>query len=190
MPTLLAGMVLFFAAHSLAIGAPSLRAGLIARLGAGGYKGVSALVSLVGLWLIVRGFGAARPDSTVLYDPPTWMRHVVLALMLPVLPLLVAAQLKGHIRARLKHPMLVAVKLWAVAHLLANGKLADLVLFGGFLAWAVIDRISLKRRPDTRPPVSAPSVLHDAIAVVAGIVLYVLLVTGWHLRLFGVSPLG
>ena len=75
-------------------------------------------------------------------------------------------------------------------HGIANGDVAHLVLFGGFLAWAVIDRISLKRRPDTRPPVSAPSVLHDAIAVVAGIVLYVLLVTGWHLRLFGVSPLG
>lgn len=186
MQVLLFGLVLFLGAHSLAIVAPGLRA----RLGAGAYKGLVAVAAALGLWLTIRGFGTARQEPVVLYTAPAWMRHVTLTLMLPVFPLLLASQLKGHIRARLKHPMLVAVKLWAVAHLLVNGRLADVILFGAFLAWAVVDRISLKRRPGQPVPVPSPNALNDVIAVIAGLVLYGLFVMSWHASLIGVSPLG
>ena len=190
MPLLLLGLLLFLASHSMAIVAPGLRGSLAGRLGANGYKGLAAIIAALGFWLIVRGFGEARPESLVLYTSPTWMRHIVLTLMLPVFPLLIGAYLKGYIKARLKHPMLVAVKLWAFAHLLVNGRLADVVLFGSLLAWAVFDRISIKRRPNQPPLPANPSIAHDAIAVVAGLALYVLFVMSWHLKLIGVSPLG
>ena len=118
------------------------------------------------------------------------MRHVTFLLMLPVFPLVLAAYLPGRIKTATKHPMLAAVKFWAFGHLLANGLLSDLLLFGGFLAWAVIDRISLKRRPP-RPVFTAPAGrFNDGVAIVLGLALYVLFI-GWaHVRLFGVSPLG
>ena len=190
MTTLLLGLVLFLGTHSLAIAAPGVREALARRLGAPGFKGIYSIVAALGLWLIVRGFAAARLDPVVLYSPPHWLRHVALALLLPVFPLLFAAYLKGYLKATLKHPMLAAVKLWAFAHLLANGRLADVVLFGSLLAWAVIDRIALKRRPGQGEPVGHPNVLHDVIAVVAGLALYALFLHGLHLSLFGVSPLG
>jgi uncharacterized membrane protein len=190
MSLLIAGLVLFLGVHSVAIVAPALRARTIRRLGEGAWKGPYALVSLAGFVLICYGFGLARQSPVILYSPPTWLRHVALILMLPVFPLLIAAYLPGRIKTAAKHPMLAAVKFWAFAHLLANGSLADVLLFGGFLAWAVVDRISLKRR-------SAPQVLrtappgrwNDVIAVVLGLAIYALLI-GWaHVRLFGVSPL-
>lgn len=187
MVLLLAGLVVFLGIHSLAIYAPQLRASLTARLGAG-YRGVYSLIALAGLWMVVQGFREARLDPVVLYVAPAGLRHLTLLLMLPVFPLLVGAYLPGHIKARLKHPMLVATKLWAVAHLLVNGRLADVVLFGAILAWAVIDRISLKRR--AAPPPPAPRALYDVIAVGVGLALYVAFVAGVHLRLFGVSPMG
>ncbi len=190
MQLLLLGLLLFLASHSVAIVAPGLRTRLGAQLGANGYKGLAAVIAAVGLWLIIRGFGEARLEPIVLYTAPPWMRHVVLALMLPVFPLLIGAYLKGHIKARLKHPMLVALKLWAVAHLLFNGRLADVVLFGSLLAWAVIDRISVKRRADQPPALTNPSIAQDVIAIVIGLVLYVLFVMSWHQKLIGVSPLG
>ncbi len=112
--------------------------------------------------------------------------------MLPVFPMLFSAYLPGRLRTALKHPMLAATKLWAVAHLLANGTLADVLLFGGFLAWAVADRISLKRRPVRAPPMPlpAPSLRNDAIAIALGLAAYAWLLMGGHLRLIGVSPLG
>jgi len=190
MPLLLLGLLLFVASHSVAIVAPGLRTSLGAKLGVNGYKLVAALIAALGLWLIIRGFGEARLEPVVLYTSPPWMRHLVLTLMLPVFPLLAGAYLKGYIKSKLKHPMLVAVKLWAVAHLLINGRLADVVLFGTLLAWAVFDRISIKRRPGQPPPLTNPSLWQDAIAVVVGLVLYVLFVMSWHMKLIGVSPLG
>ena len=189
MVSLIAGLVIFLGVHSIAIVAPGARASLRTRLGEGPWRGAYALVSLIGFVLIVYGFGLARQSPTVLYAPPSWMRHITFLFMLPVFPLILAAYLPGRIKAAMKHPMLAAVKFWAFGHLLANGMLSDVLLFGGFLAWAVADRISLKRRPQairTAPP----GRFNDLIAVVFGLALYVFFIAWAHIRLFGVSPLG
>ena len=189
MALLVAGLMIFLGVHSIAIVAPEARARALARLGEGAWKGTYALISLIGFLLIVYGFGLARQSPVVLYTPPHWMRHVTFLFMLPVFPLLIAAYLPGRIKTATKHPMLAAVKFWACAHLLANGLLADVLLFGGFLAWAVMDRISLKRRPQSIRT-APPGRFNDVIAVVLGLVLYAFFI-GWaHVRLFGVSPLG
>ncbi|HUY84607.1 MAG TPA: NnrU family protein [Steroidobacteraceae bacterium] len=191
MTTLVLGLCVFFGMHSIAIVAPDWRDRMRGRLGERTWKGLYALISLAGLVLIVHGFALTRAAPVVLYTPPPWMRHVTFLLMLPVFPLLIAAYLPGRIKAASKHPMLAAVKFWAFAHLLMNGRLADVLLFGGFLAWAVADRISLKRRPAALALRTAPpGRWNDAIAIVVGLALYVFFV-GWaHRWLFGVSPLG
>jgi uncharacterized membrane protein len=186
---LVLGLVVFLGAH-LVPASPGLRAGLATRLGETPYKGLFALVSLIGLVLIVIGYGQARAEGAlVLWTPPKALVHLNLLLMLPVFPLLFAAYLPGRIRATLKHPMITAVKLWAFGHLLANGTLPDLLLFGGFLAWGVIDRISLKRRGAPVPAPVAGFTRNDAIAIVLGLVVYGLFVARLHLLLIGVSPL-
>jgi uncharacterized membrane protein len=191
MTTLLLGLLLFLGIHSISIVALDARERLAARLGVWPWKALYAVIAIVGFVLILRGYAAARLDPVVLYSPPTWLKHVALLLMLPALPMLFAAYLPGRIKATLKHPMLAATKLWATAHLLANGTLADVVLFGAFLAWAVVDRISMKRRPGTRAlPGAPPSRWNDVIAVALGLAAYAWLVMGGHLKLFGVSPLG
>jgi uncharacterized membrane protein len=190
MAVLIAGLVIFLGVHSIAIVSPGLRARAAAGLGEGGWKGLYALVSIAGFVLMVWGFSLAREAPVVLYTPPAWMRHVTFLFMLPVFPLLLAAYLPGRIKTATKHPMLAAVKFWAFAHLLSNGTLADVLLFGGFLAWAVLDRISLKRRPPQRIKMAPARAINDVLAVVVGLALYAFFI-GWaHLRLFGVSPLG
>jgi uncharacterized membrane protein len=186
---LVAGLVVFLGVHSIAIFAPGTRAAAIRRVGEGPWKAICGLVSLLGFVLIVHGFSVARQAPVVLYTPPHWLRHLAFLFMLPVFPLLLAAYLPGRIRSALKHPMLAAVKFWALAHLLANGTLADLILFGSFLAWAVMDRISLKRRQQAVRTAPAGK-LNDLIAVVLGLALYVVFIFWAHARLFGVSPLG
>jgi uncharacterized membrane protein len=188
MTVLVLGLVLFLGVHSIAVISPGLRDRALGRLGEGGWKGLYAVVSLIGFVLIIYGFGLARRVPMVVYSPPVWMRHLALLVMLPVFPLILAAYLPGRIKTAAKHPMLAAVKFWAFAHLLANGLLADLLLFGGFLAWAVADRISLKRRPPQALRTAPPGRWNDAIAVLLGLALYALFL-GWaHVRLFGVSP--
>lgn len=189
MAALIIGLAIFLGAHSIAIVAPGFRAGAVARVGEGGWKALYSVVSAIGLVLILYGFHLARQSPAALYTPPGWTRYLTWALMLPVFPLLLAAYLPGRIRSAMKHPMLAAVKLWAFAHLLSNGMLADVLLFGGFLAWAVLDRISLKRRTQAAPAAPAGR-CNDLIAVVAGLALYALFIAWAHLRLFGVSPLG
>jgi uncharacterized membrane protein len=189
MSVLIAGLVLFLGVHSIAIVAPGLRSQAFVRLGEGGWKGAYGIASLIGLALIVYGFGLARAAPVILYVPPIWVRHVALLLMVPVFPLLLAAYLPGRIKSAAKHPMLAAVKFWALAHLLANGRLADVALFGAFLAWAVADRISLKRRAPQPLRTAPPGRWNDPIAVVFGLAIYVFFVTWAHLRLFGLSPL-
>jgi uncharacterized membrane protein len=189
MAVLIIGLVVFLGVHSIALAAPAFRSRAIARLGEGAWKGLYALIAAVGLALIVYGFHLARESPVVLYVPPGWLRYVTLLLMLPVFPLLIAAYLPGRIKTAMKHPLLNAVKFWGLAHLLANGTLADVLLFGGFLVWAGVDRMSLKRRVQAVPAAPAGR-FNDLIAVVVGLALYVLFI-GWaHLRLFGVSPLG
>ncbi|HEY3852580.1 MAG TPA: NnrU family protein, partial [Steroidobacteraceae bacterium] len=155
-----------------------------------GWKGLYALISAAGIVLICYGFSVARREPVVLYSPPLWLHHLTLLLMIPVFPLLLAAYLPGRIKAAVKHPMLLAVKIWALAHLLANGTLADVLLFGGFLIWAGADRMSVKRRAVQAPvPGAPPRPWNDAVAVIAGLALYALTVTWLHFKLFGVSPL-
>ncbi|MDP2075505.1 NnrU family protein, partial [Hydrogenophaga sp.] len=153
-----------------------------------------SLVSLAGFVLIVVGYSAARETPVLLYTLPNGFRHLAALLMLPVFVLLLATYLPGRIQRTAKHPMLLAVKLWALAHLLANGTLADVLLFGGFLAWAVADRISVKKRAARGLTRTAPALpgskANDAIAVVGGLGLYVLFVVWAHAFLFGVRPFG
>lgn len=187
MTVLVLGLLLFLGTHSISIFGHRWRDATAARIGELPWKGLYSLASLAGLVLIVVGYGLARQEPVVLYLPPAWLRHVGLLLLLFVFPLLLAAYLPGHIKRKLKHPMLIAVKTWAFAHLLMNGMLADVVLFGAFLGWAVADRISLKRRPQREMLVTAPaSKWNDAIAVIVGLAIYVWFVAGLHQWLIGV----
>lgn len=188
MTTLIVGLVLFLGVHSLSIVNEPLRNRLHASLGEAAFKGLYSLASLIGLLLIIWGYAAARMDPTVIYTPPGWLRHLAMLLLIPVFPLLFATYFPGKIKARLKHPMLAAVKLWALAHLLANGMLQDLLLFGSFLAWAVADRISMKHRTQRPIPTLPASKANDLIAIVGGLAVYVVTVFWAHQWLFGVAP--
>ena len=193
MLVLVLGLLLFLGIHSVSIVAPRWRAASIARLGPLPWKGIYSLASGLGLAVLVVGYGMARREPIVLYTPPAALRHLALAVMLPVFPLFLAAYFPGRIRNAAKHPMLLSVKLWATAHLLANGTLADVVLFGAFLAWAVADRISVKRRSVEEAhdvPAVPSSPYNDVIAVVGGLAIYAVLVIWAHRWLIGVSPLG
>ena len=186
------GLVLFLGIHLAKVVAWDARASFIAKRGEGAWTGLYTVVSLLGLGLIVWSYGDAAADSPFFYEPPVWMKHVNALLMLFALVFLAASLFPaGRITAAVKHPQLLSVKIWAFGHLLANGTLAAFLLFGGFLAWAVMVRISLKRRErDGRAklPVAGPA-KWDIAAVVTGLVLYGLLVMGGHAWLFGVSPL-
>jgi uncharacterized membrane protein len=190
MTLLIIGIAVFLGIHSISIVTPSLRARAVASMGANTWRGVYSLVSAAGFILILYGYHLARQAPVVLYVPPAWMRHVTFLLMLPVFPLILAAYLPGRIKTTIKHPMLASVKFWAFAHLLSNGLLADVLLFGAFLVWAVCDRISLKHRPPQAIRTAAPGRFNDLIAVIAGLALYVIFILWAHVRLFGVSPLG
>src|SRR5579863_7162880 len=144
---------------------------------------------IVGLVLFCYGFGLARQAPLILYSPPAWLRYVAVILMLPVFPLLFAAYLSGRIKTAAKHPMLAAVKFWAFAHLLANGMLADVLLFGAFLAWAICDRISLKHRPPQAIRTAPQGRFNDLVAVIAGLALYVFFILWANVRLFGAALL-
>ena len=193
MSVLVLGLLIFLGVHSVSIVAPGWRSATLARVGERPWKGLYSVGAGIGLALLIVGYGMARRDPVVLYTPPAALRHLALLVMLPVFPLLFAAYLPGRIRAAAKHPMLLAIKLWAAAHLLANGTLADVLLFGAFLAWAVADRISVKRRPALEAhevPAAPPGPANDAIAIVGGLVVYAVLVFWAHRWIIGVSPLG
>lgn len=190
MSLLVLGLILFLGIHSVSIVAPAWRDAQVARLGERVWKGMFALASLVGLMLLIYGYGLARQTPVVLYTPPPAMRHVALLLMLPVFPLLFAAYLPGRIQRTARHPMLLAVKLWAAAHLLANGTLADVLLFGGFLVWAVADRISIKHRTvQHKVPGAPPGALNDLIALAVGLTAFLVFLFRAHVWLTGVSPM-
>ena len=188
---MIVGLVLFLGVHALTT-QRDLRARLIKKMGESGYKVAYALVSLAGLVLIVWGFGHYRAAGLwPVWSPPRALKHLNTALMLPAVILVVAAYLRGRIYTAVKHPMLTGVKLWAFGHLLANGDLGGIILFGSFLAWAVFDRISLKRRADAGgPPIPVGGVSNDLIAVVVGIVVYVALAFAFHPVVIGVPVMG
>lgn len=190
MTMLLVGLAVFLGMHSVSIFAPQWRGAMASRMGTLPWKGLYSAVSIVGFALLWKGYALARLEPIPIYVPPAGLRHVAALLMLPVFPLLLAAYLPGRIKTLAVHPMLVAVKLWAVSHLLANGMLADIVLFGAFLAWAVMDRISLKRRAPTDTPSLPRSAINDAIVVIGGLALYGVFVGRWHEALIGVAPFG
>jgi uncharacterized membrane protein len=188
---MVAGLAVFFGTH-LVTTHRDLRTALIARYSASVYKlGYSAL-SAIGLVLIVYGFATYRATGWInVWTPPVGMRHLALALMLPAVIIFVSAYLRGHIWRFVKHPMLVATKIWALAHLLANGDLGSIILFGSFLAWAVFDRISLKSRDDAGgPPIPFGGVRNDVLAVVVGLVAYAALVFAFHPAVIGVPVVG
>jgi uncharacterized membrane protein len=190
MTPFLIGLAIFLGVHTISIVAPDWRDAQAARLGELKWKGLYAVVSIVGFALMLYGYGIARQTPIVLYSPPAALRHFALLLMLPVFPLLIAAYLPGRIRTVSRHPMLLAVKFWALAHLLANGTLNDVLLFGGFLCWAAADRMSVARRVHPRAVPGAPAApFNDVIAIVAGLGLYVFFVLWAHQRVIGVSPL-
>jgi len=193
MTVLVLGLVVFLGLHSVSIVAPGWRAARIAGWGVGPWKGGYSIAAAVGLVLIVVGYGLARQSPVVLWSPPPALRHVALLLMLPVFPLLLAAYLPGRIQRATRHPMLLATKLWATAHLIANGTLADAVLFGAVLLWAVADRISVKRRAPLQAhgaPAAPSRARNDVIAIAAGLAIYAVFVFGLHRVLFGVAPIG
>lgn len=189
MVILIAGLVLFLGVHSVGIVAAGWRERMLERIGERKWKGIYALIAIAGFVLLINGYGEAREQPIVLFTPPLWLRHLSLLLLLPVFPLLFAAYLPGRIKAVLKHPMLVAVMFWAAAHLLANGTLADLLLFGGFLVWAIADRLSFTRRPPQQIHTAPPSRANDVIAVLLGLAVYAAFGLWLHGVLIGVPAI-
>jgi uncharacterized membrane protein len=192
MTLLVIGLILFLGVHSVRIVAEPWRSAMLARLGEGRWKGLYTLASAVGLTLIVVGYGAARQAPIDLWLPPLWTRHLAALLTLPAFVLLTAAYVPGNaIKARLGHPMLLGTQVWALAHLLANGRLADLLLFGGFLVWAVLALRAARERDRVaavvRPQSGGAATL---IVVIVGLVAWALFAFVLHLRLIGVAPLG
>ena len=185
------GLAVFIGAHVF-VTLRDQRAAVVARLGEWPYKGLFSLVSLVGLILIGAGFAEYRASGWItVWDPPRWTGHLNALLMWPAVVFLTAAYIPGDIKRTLKHPMLVGVKLWAVGHLLANGDLGSIILFGAILAWAVYDRITLKRRSDAgSPPIPLGGRKNDWIAIAVGTVLYLALGLVCHPSVIGVPAFG
>lgn len=187
------GLVLFLGSHSIRVFANGWRNHVLELLGEKMFKGMYSVASLVGFVLLVYGFSKIRWDSPLLWSPPVAMRHVAALLMLPAMVLLVAAQVPHNaIQAKLRHPMVLSVKVWALAHLLANGKQADLILFGAFLIWSVLNFRAARQRD--RLAVQSGSVVEATPntwrVVLIGVAVWALLLFGGHTWLFAVSPIG
>ena len=202
MALLILGLVLFLGAHSTRIFAENWRQAILERLGEKAYKGVYTLVSLLGFGLMVFGFDQVRWDSPLLWAPPVWVKHAAALLMLLSLVLLASAYTpRNAIKAKLHHPMVLSVKVWALAHLLANPRLADVVLFGAFLLWSVLNFRAARQRDrlaaaatetGAEAAVPGPEVSAAATwrAIGIGVVVWAFLLSRGHTWLFGVSPLG
>ncbi|MDH3712934.1 MAG: NnrU family protein [Gammaproteobacteria bacterium] len=189
MGVLILGLAIFFGVHSLSIVNRDFRDRMLAKFGEMPWKGGYAVVSLIGFAFIVWGYGLARAEPVLLYLPPLWLRYVAIVLLIPVFPLLIAAYLPSRIGIAARHPMLLATKIWALAHLLANGMLADVLLFGAFLAWAVADRISVKRRGPPAQATAPASNANDMFVVIAGVAIYFAFILWLHAWIFGVAPI-
>src|SRR5215469_9300031 len=185
------GLVIFLGAHVF-VTRRGERAALIEKLGAWPYRGLFSLVSIVGIGLIAYGFAQYRTTGLIpVWNPPLWTRHIVIALMWPASILIAAAYIPGNIKKTVKHPLLVAVKTWAFAHLCANGDLGGIILFGSVLAWAVYDRISLKYRSDPGgPPIPYGGTRNDIIAIIVGTIIYLALGLVFHPVVIGLPAFG
>ncbi len=187
---LILGLVVFLGNH-LFVTRRDARAAAIARLGIQTYRGLFASVSIIGLALIVWGFAQYRAHEWIqIWSPPDFMRHITVGLMLIAVIFFTAAFIPSHIKAKAKHPMLAGIKAWALAHLLSNGDLGSILLFGSFLAWGVIARIAAKRRADIVPAVAPAGWTNDIIVVVLGIVLFLALGYAFHPIVIGVPVFG
>lgn len=185
MTILLIGLLIFFGIHSISVMALPLRDRLAATSPLG-WKGFYSIASLLGLVLIIMGYGELKTEPTILYTTPFWMRYVSAVLLLPFFVFFLASLLPGRIQSKLKNPLLIATKTWALAHLLVNGALADVLVFGSFLVWAVAVRVSLKHRTPRHYPRAPQSPVNDAIVIVAGLALYAVTFLWLHEWLFGV----
>jgi uncharacterized membrane protein len=183
----LLGVFLFFGIHSISIFALPLRDKL-AAISDYGWKALYAVISLVGIVLMAQGYAALKLSPTLLYVTPNGLRHLSALLMFPVFILFLAPYFPGKIKTVTKHPQLIAVKLWAVSHLLVNGMLSDVLLFGAFLIWAIVDRISMKKRVSRTVPGLKQSNVNDVIVIVLGLGLYILFILYFHEILIGVRP--
>ena len=192
MALLLLGLVLFLGTHSVRIVANPWRAQRILHLGEQRWKGVYSLASIIGFVVLIYGYGLARQTPVALWMPPVWTRHLAALLTIPAFILLAAAYVPGtRIKVKVGHPMVLGTKTWAVAHLLANGTLHDVVLFGAFLAWAVLDYISLRRRDRIAGTVYVKGpIARDVAAVIAGLIAWAVFALWLHGWLIGVRPLG
>lgn len=188
---LILGLVLFIGAHVFVTLRPQ-REALIKRIGEGPYKALFALVAIAGVVLIAWGYGLYRESEWIeVWRPPAWTRHVTVLLTWPAIICVTAAYIPGNIKRTLKHPMLVGIKLWAVAHLISNGDLGSIILFGSLLAWAVYDRITLKRRSDPgAPPIPVGGRRNDLIAIVVGTIFYLGLGLVFHPLVIGRAAFG
>lgn len=194
---LIAGLIIFIGIHSIRIVSEDSRTRFIEKHSANAWKGMYSLVSLVGLVLIVYGYQQTRLEPMYVWHPPAAMRHIASLLMLFSFVLLAATYVPGNaIKAKLVHPMLLGIKIWAIAHLLANGRLGDIVLFGVFLAWAVVDLIACKKRDRAQVSQHASAIEPDSnmvrtvIAIVVGVGAYLVFALWLHIKLIGVSPFG
>jgi len=195
MTWLVLGLVIFLGAHSVRIFAEGRRTAMVARLGANGWKGLYSVASIVGFALIIVGYGLARAQPVLLWVPPVWTRHLAALLNLVALVMLVAAYVPGnHIKARLKHPMILGVKVWAFAHLVSNQMLADVVLFGAFLVWAVLDFRAARARDRAAGAGASsgapPSLVPTLATVVVGIAAWAFVAFWAHGAWIGVKPFG
>ncbi|HUI94341.1 MAG TPA: NnrU family protein [Xanthobacteraceae bacterium] len=188
---LVIGLIVFIGAHVF-VTQRKARAALIARIGAWPYRGLFSLVAIAGIVLIAWGFAAYRAEGPIMvWIPPSWARYLTQILVWPAIILMTAAYIPGDIKRTLKHPFLAGVKLWAVAHLIANGDLGGIILFGAILAWAVFDRITLKHRTDAgAPPIPVGGRRNDIIAIVVGTIVYLALGLVFHPLFIGIPVFG
>jgi uncharacterized membrane protein len=192
MALMILGLVIFLGVHSTRIVADSWRTSMMQRLGPWPWKGLYALASIIGFVLIVMGFHAAKQESTVLYVTPSWMKHVTALLMMFAMTLFFAAYIpRNWFKARFHHPQVLSVKVWAIAHLLSVGVVADVVLFGAFLVWAVLSFSAGRRRDRANNVVYAPgNAIGTTITVAVGLVAWSVFALLLHGPLIGVRPLG
>ena len=191
MSLLIIGLIIFLGSHSCRIFAEPWRNHMIDRLGEVKWKGLYTIISIIGLVLVVIGYGQARQTPVVLWQPATYLTHIAILLNLVAFIFLAGSSPSNNaIRLKLKHPMILGVKVWALAHLLANGTLVDLILFGSFLLWAVLDFRSARKRPILMPEKVVISTKATVIVIVSGIVIWAAFIFGLHQYLIGVSPLG
>ncbi|MCM2252040.1 MAG: NnrU family protein [Ramlibacter sp.] len=192
MAILVLGLVLFLGVHSARIFADGWRTATIGSMGEKPWKGVYSLLSIAGFVVLVWGYGIARQNPVLLWSPPVAMRHVAALLMVIAFILFVAAYVPGNwFKATLHHPQMLSVKIWAFGHLIANGTLVDMVLFGAFLAWAVLGYTAARRRDRAAGTVYAPATAKGtAITVVVGLVAFAVFAFWLHGWLIGVRPFG